>query len=242
MSAPLLEAVGLTKSFGEGEARVDVLHDVTLRIERSELIALVGASGSGKSTLLNLLGLLDRPSAGTLRLDGRDTEQLDEEARTELRSERLGFVFQAHHLVPALTVVENVMMPAAVRAGGFDEAARARALALLASVGLEGQGDRWPRQLSGGMAQRVAVARALMNAPPLVLADEPTGNLDTQSSDQVFALLLREQAERSTALVVVTHDPTLASRCARVVRLVDGRIVADGPPDQVLLDTRARRV
>ena len=241
MSAPVLEAVGLTKSFGEGEARVDVLHDVTLRVERGEVVALVGPSVSGKSTLLNLLGLLDRPSSGALRLDGRDTAQLDDKARTRLRSERLGFVIQAHLLVPAPTVVENVMMPAAVRAGRFDTAARARARALLASVGLEGQQDRWPRQLSGGMAQRVAVARALMNEPPLVLADEPTGNLDTQSSDQVFALLLRGQAERGTALVVVTHDPTLASRCARIVRLLDGRIVGDGPPEQVLVDTRARR-
>ncbi|MBX3251517.1 MAG: ABC transporter ATP-binding protein, partial [Myxococcales bacterium] len=229
------------KSFGEGETRVDVLHAIDLEVRPGELVALVGPSGSGKSTLLNLIGLLDRPTAGKLWLEGHEIGPLDDAALTRLRGEALGFVFQSHHLVPALSVVENVMMPAAVRAGGFAPAMKEKALGLLEAVGLAGQGPRWPRQLSGGMQQRVAVARALMNDPPLVLADEPTGNLDTHSSDQVFALLERRNAELGTAFVIVTHDPTLAVRCRRVVQLVDGRVVADGPPAEVLTDVRPRK-
>ncbi|MCA9613270.1 MAG: ABC transporter ATP-binding protein, partial [Myxococcales bacterium] len=186
MTEPILELAALKKSFGDGEARVEVLHGIDLVVRRGELVALVGPSGSGKSTLLNLLGLLDRATSGSLKVDGREVGPLDDDAITRLRGDALGFVFQFHHLVPALSVVENVMMPKAVRVGAFDDAMKKRALGLLEAVGLGAQGERYPRQLSGGMQQRVAVARALMNDPPLVLADEPTGNLDTQSSDQVF--------------------------------------------------------
>ena len=240
-SDAMLELEAVKKSFGEGEARVEVLHGIDLRVRRGELVALVGPSGSGKSTLLSLIGLLDRATSGVLRVQGRDVAPLDDVALTKLRGEALGFVFQFHHLVPALSVVENVMMPAALKRGGFDAAMKARANALLEAVGLKGQGERLPRQLSGGMQQRVAVARALLNDPPLVRADEPTGNLDSQSSDQVFELLRERHRELGTAFVIVTHDPTLAARCERVVRLVDGRVVADGTPDEVLEDRRARK-
>jgi lipoprotein-releasing system ATP-binding protein len=230
---PLLHLVGVTKSFGE-EVVVEVLHGIDLTLERGELAALMGPSGSGKSTLLNLLGLLDRPTKGTLEVLGRDISALDDGALTELRGNALGFIFQFHHLIPALTVLENVMMPAAAVSGGFEEAMRPKALALLEAMGLGDQGERWPRQLSGGMQQRVAVARALMNDPPLVLADEPTGNLDTETSDQVVELLKERNRERGTAFLIVTHDASLAARCDRVLKLVDGRLVGDGPPDAVL--------
>ena len=230
---PLLALQEVTKSFGD-EVVVEVLHGIDLTIGRGELTALIGPSGSGKSTLLNLLGLLDRPTGGTLELLGRDVATLDDAALTGLRGEALGFIFQFHHLIPALTVLENVMMPAAAVAGGFDEAMKPKALALLEAMGLGDQGERWPRQLSGGMQQRVAVARALMNDPPLVLADEPTGNLDTASSDQVFALLTERNRELGTGFLIVTHDEELAGRCDRVLKLVDGRLVGDGPPAEVL--------
>jgi len=229
----LLALRGVTKSFGD-EVVVEVLHGIDLTIERGELAALMGPSGSGKSTLLNLLGLLDRPTKGTLELLGEDVSTLDDGALTELRGEALGFIFQFHHLIPALSVVENVMMPAAAVAGGFEATMRPKATALLEAMGLGDQGDRWPRQLSGGMQQRVAVARALMNDPPLVLADEPTGNLDTETSDQVFELLKTRNREQGTGFLIVTHDPTLAARCDRVLMLVDGRLVGDGPPADVL--------
>ena len=229
----LLELEGVTKSFGD-EVVVEVLHGIDLTLERGELAALIGPSGSGKSTLLNLLGLLDRATAGTLRLLGRDVATLDDAALTALRGESLGFIFQFHHLIPALSVVENVMMPAAAVNGGFTASMRPKAEELLEAVGIGERADSWPRELSGGMQQRVAVARALMNDPPLVLADEPTGNLDTETSDQVFELLQRFNAESGTGFLIVTHDPDLAGRCDRVLQLVDGRLVADGPPDEVL--------
>ncbi len=229
----LLRLEAVTKSFGE-EVVVEVLHGIDLVLERGELAALMGPSGSGKSTLLNLLGLLDRPTKGRLELLGRDVAALDDTALTELRGEALGFIFQFHHLLPEFTVVENVMMPAAAVAGGFDEAMRPKALGLLEAMGLGDQGDRWPRQLSGGKQQRVAVARALVNEPPLVLADEPTGNLDTETSDQVFALLKERNRESGTGFLIVTHDASIAGRCDRVLNLVDGRLVDDGPPDAVL--------
>lgn len=230
---PLLSLDGVTKSFGDVVV-VEVLHGIDLRLDRGELAALIGPSGSGKSTLLNLLGLLDRPTKGTLELLGQDVATLDDAALTALRGESLGFIFQFHHLIPALSVVENVMMPAAAVGGGFTKEMRPKAMALLDAVGLGDRADSWPRELSGGMQQRVAVARALMNDPPLVLADEPTGNLDTETSDQVFDLLMRRNRETDTAFLIVTHDPRLAVRCDRVLRLVDGRLVGDGPPDEVL--------
>ena len=227
---PLVELTGVHKGFGEGDARVEVLHGVDLRVHPGEMVALVGPSGSGKSTLLNLMGLLDRASSGTLCIAGRDVRGLDDAALTRLRGRTLGFVFQFHHLLPGLSVLENVMLPAAAIDGRLHDGLRPRAEALLALVGLEGQGGRKARSLSGGMQQRVAVVRALMNQPPLVFADEPTGNLDTESSDRVMDLFLDWNARHGTTFVIVTHDPSIARRCRRVIRLVDGRLVSDGPP------------
>jgi lipoprotein-releasing system ATP-binding protein len=235
MTAPaLVDLRGVRKSFGEGDARIEVLHGIDLELRAGEMVALVGPSGSGKSTLLNLIGLLDRPTSGTLRIGGRDVADLDDGALTRLRGETLGFVFQFHHLLPGLTVIENVMLPAASLAGRLHDGLRPRARDLLAHVGLAGQEGRKARQLSGGMQQRVAIARALMNQPPLVFADEPTGNLDTESSDVVMDLLLDWNARQGTTFLIVTHDPGIARRCRRVLRMVDGHLVGDGAPDAVL--------
>jgi len=223
---PVLELVGVKKSYGE-EVKVEVLHGIDLRIEPGELVALVGPSGSGKSTLLNLIGLLDRPTEGTIRIIGQDVSRADDDVSTGLRASALGFVFQFHHLVPALTAEENVRLPLAIARGRMREDDVPRALGLLAEVGLEERAQAFPRQLSGGQQQRVAIARALAHGPPLVLADEPTGNLDTETADGVFALFHRFHQERGTTFVVVTHDPRIAARCQRIVTLVDGRIVSD---------------
>jgi lipoprotein-releasing system ATP-binding protein len=229
-SAPaLLELRGVRKSYGDGVS-TEVLHGIDLVLEPGELVALVGPSGSGKSTLLNLIGLLDRPSEGRIAIDGQAAEQLDDRTRTRLRGEKLGFIFQAHHLLPGLSVIENVMLPSAASRGGFHPSLRRPAMELLGAMGLGQWTDAWPRQLSGGMQQRVAVARALMNDPRLVLADEPTGNLDTETSDQVFALLREQNAAHGTAFLIVTHDHELARRCSRVVELVDGAVVYEGEP------------
>jgi lipoprotein-releasing system ATP-binding protein len=237
----LIELVNVRKNFGEpGPNQVQVLRGITLNINAGELVALIGPSGSGKSTLLNLLGLLDRPSSGTLRVRGQNVTELGDTALTRLRGETLGFVFQFHHLLPGLSVVENVMLPAAALEGGLYVHQRPRAKQLLESVGLYNQEDRLARELSGGMQQRVAVARALMNDPALVFADEPTGNLDTASSDQVVELIRKWNKESGTAFVIVTHDPSVARRCRRVIRLVDGIVVADGPASEVLPDQGVR--
>jgi lipoprotein-releasing system ATP-binding protein len=235
-SEDVLVLTGVTKRFVDGEVTTEVLHGIDLRVRRGEFVALVGPSGSGKSTLLNLIGLLDRPSSGELWLDGERTTTLDEAGRTRLRQRALGFVFQFHHLVPALTAEENVRMPLALERGRMSASLRPRALALLDAVGLHDKADALPRKMSGGQQQRVAVARALVTHPPLVLADEPTGNLDTQSADQVFALFRRFHRELGTAFVIVTHDPRLASRCDRIVEIVDGRIVRDAPVSASMTD------
>jgi len=229
---PLLQLEGIRKSYTDG-VTMEILHGIDLSVHAGEVVALVGPSGSGKSTLLNLIGLLDRPTQGHITIEGQAVEDLDDQALTALRGEKLGFIFQAHHLLPGLSVIENVMLPAAAARGGFRASMKADALGLLDSMGLQGWGDAWPRQLSGGMQQRVAVARALMNDPLLVLADEPTGNLDTETSDQVMELLLRRNAERSTAFLIVTHDPRLARRCDRIVRLIDGLIADDRPNEAI---------
>jgi len=227
--APLLELEGICKSYGEG-LKTEVLHGVDLSIHKGDVVALVGPSGSGKSTLLNLIGLLDSPTAGRIAIEGEAAEHLDDRDLTQLRGNKLGFIFQSHHLLPGLSVIENVMLPNAASRGGFRPDMRAPAKALLDAVGLGDWTEALPRQLSGGMQQRVAVARALINDPPLVLADEPTGNLDTETSDQVFALLRQRNVERETAFLIVTHNPALARRCDRVVELVDGRVVYEGLP------------
>jgi len=223
---PMLRLEGVRKSFGKGVV-TEVLRGVDLQLERGEFAALIGPSGSGKSTLLNLLGLLDRPSGGRVTIAGQDTADLDDDGLTALRGRSLGFVFQFHHLLPGLTAAENVMMPLAAAGGRLLAEHRPRALALLAQVGLGGKADALPATLSGGQQQRVAIARALALQPPLVLADEPTGNLDTQTSDQTFAVLREFNRSFGVAFLIVTHDPRLAARCDRTIELVDGRIVAD---------------
>ena len=222
---PLIELVGVRKSYGLGTPVVsEVLHGVDLTVARGEFVALIGPSGSGKSTLLNIIGLLEPLTSGEYRLLGQPVSSLGDAGLTQARSESIGFVFQFHHLLPAFTALENVLMPELIRSGRFDAAARERGLALLSAVGLGDAAHKRPNQLSGGMQQRVAIARALARGSPLVLADEPTGNLDTHSADDVFALMRRFNAERGTAFLIVTHDPRLAARCDRVVELVDGMI------------------
>ena len=226
----LIELEGLRKSYNLGlPNEAEVLHGLTLRVQRGEFIALMGPSGSGKSTLLNILGLLERMTAGSYRLQGEAVQGLDEAALTLRRRRMLGFVFQFHHLLPAFSALENVTLPALMQEGLVSAAQREKARALLDAVGLGAAMDKRPAELSGGMQQRVAIARALVMDPPLVLADEPTGNLDTASSNDVFSLLRRIHAERGTSFVVVTHDPRLAARCDRLVEVVDGQIAQDAP-------------
>ncbi|MBI5269078.1 MAG: ABC transporter ATP-binding protein [Burkholderiales bacterium] len=201
-----------------------------MTLQPGEFAALIGPSGSGKSTLLNILGLLEPPSGGSYRLLGDEVAGLGDDALTALRGSVLGFVFQFHHLLPAFSALENVTLPALMRHGRVGRAELKRAREMLAAVGLAKAMDKRPGELSGGMQQRVAIARALVGQPRLVLADEPTGNLDRASSDEVFALMRQMHRERDTAFLIVTHDPAMAARCDRVIELVDGRIERDGPP------------
>ncbi len=225
---PLIELAGVRKSYNLGRPnQAEVLHGLDLRVQPGEFVALIGPSGSGKSTLLNIVGLLEGMTLGSYRLLGEQTHGLDDAATTDLRRRAIGFVFQFHHLLPAFSALENVTLPALMRSGSVDAAARERARELLAAVGLGHDLHKRPGELSGGMQQRVAVARALALSPPLVLADEPTGNLDRASSDEVFGLLRRMHAAQGTAFIIVTHDPGMAARCDRVVELVDGSICRD---------------
>ena len=223
---PLLAVVGVVREFGD-RVRTRALAGVDLALEQGEFAALIGPSGSGKSTLLNIIGLLDRPTEGRVILAGTDTSGLDERALTTLRARTLGFVFQFHHLLPAFTAAENVMLPAWADEGVPSAAMRERALELLEAVGLSDRSGYRTNALSGGQQQRVAIARALARDPRLVLADEPTGNLDTASSDEVFELMRRFNREFGTTFLVVTHDPRIADRCSRVIEIVDGRVSSD---------------
>jgi lipoprotein-releasing system ATP-binding protein len=225
---PLLALREVRKSYGD-RVKTEILHGIDLEIAKGEFTALIGPSGSGKSTLLNLIGLLDRPTTGRIFIAGRDTAALDDEALSTLRGETLGFVFQFHHLVGALTAEENLMVPLSVRSGRMREADRELARSALAEVGLGHKAGSRPSELSGGQQQRVAIARALVHRPALVLADEPTGNLDTVTADEVFALLRRVNVDRALTFLIVTHDPRLAARCDRIVSLVDGRVESDRP-------------
>ncbi|MFZ9478536.1 MAG: lipoprotein-releasing ABC transporter ATP-binding protein LolD [Steroidobacteraceae bacterium] len=225
--AAVLEAEGLVREFREGDTTLRVLDGLSLTILAGECIAIVGASGSGKTTLLQILGGLDRPTAGAVRIQGRDIHALGEAERGALRNRTMGFIYQFHHLLPEFSALENVAMPLLVRRLPVAEA-RERAAAVLQEVGLAQRLSHKPHQLSGGERQRAAVARALVTQPALVFADEPTGNLDGRNAEQVFELLLRLNRERQTSLVIVTHDLRLAARMDRVLTLQQGKLLQEG--------------
>ncbi len=223
MSEAVVQTTGLTRSFEQGGVRIDVLRGVNLAVQPGEIVALLGPSGSGKSTLLQAVGLLEGGFGGSLRIAGVEAAALSADDRTDLRRDRIGFVYQFHHLLPDFTAQENVVLPQLV-AGTSEAAAAARAIELLTALGLGARLDHRPSQLSGGEQQRVAVARALANRPALVLADEPTGNLDEATADRVFEEFLQLVRGQSSAALVATHNERLAARMDRVLRLHDGRV------------------
>jgi len=223
MSETVLETRGLKRSFVQGDVTIEVLRGVDLTVAPGEIVALLGPSGSGKSTLLQAVGLLEGGFQGSIRLAGEEAAQLDDEGRTRLRRELLGFVYQFHHLLPEFTAVENVVLPQMVR-GAEPDTATTRAKELLGTLGLSKRLDHRPAKLSGGEQQRVAVARALANKPPLILADEPTGNLDEKTADVVFAEFLQLVRGEGSAALVATHNERIAAKMDRVVRLHEGRL------------------
>ena len=216
---------GVRKAFNVGTGiETEVLHGIDLTLHRGDFCAVMGPSGSGKSTLLNIIGLLDRPTSGLLQMAGEETTLLTDQALTRLRGHHIGFVFQYHHLISAFTAIENVMMPMLGAAGFPNPEMRERAEALLESVGLTPWKNNMANNMSGGQQQRVSLARALAMNPALLLADEPTGNLDTKSADAVFALLRRINQEQGTTVLLVTHNPQLGQRCDKTIQVVDGLI------------------
>lgn len=225
-TSPVLRGEGLHKVYGE-RIVTTALRGVDIEIHSGEFAALTGPSGCGKSTLLNLLGLLDRPTEGRVFVEGQDTDPLDDDGRTTLRAETLGFIFQFHHLLMAFSAMENVMMPLLSRRGRIEPWMKARAKDLLERVGLADRAGYRATDLSGGQQQRVAIARALILEPALVLADEPTGNLDSESGAVVFDLLRSFNREKGTAFLIVTHDANVSGQCDRVVHMVDGLIESD---------------
>ncbi|MDE2599487.1 MAG: ATP-binding cassette domain-containing protein [Rhodocyclaceae bacterium] len=230
--AVVIEVEGLGKSVRStetsGDAGLTILHDISFQVRQGESVAIVGASGSGKSTLLGLLAGLDTPSAGTVRLDGVNLADLDEDGRAALRGRLLGFVFQSFQLLPALSAIENVMLPLELNAQGRDPAlgsARQQAETMLTRVGLAHRLNHYPKHLSGGEQQRVALARAFVVRPRILLADEPTGNLDGATGTQIIDLMFEMNAEQHATLILVTHDNGLANRCGRILRLASGRLL-----------------
>jgi putative ABC transport system ATP-binding protein len=230
MNNAILSLRGVTKSIDTGTHRVDILRGIDLEIARGEFVAVMGASGSGKSTLLGLLAGLDSPTSGSIQLDGTEISRLSEDQLADLRGRQIGFVFQSYHLIPTLTAEENVLLPAELAGEDGAEAAD-RARLLLDTVGLADRRDHYPVQLSGGEQQRVALARAFMRKPPVLLADEPTGNLDSATGRQVLELLVRLNRQEGATLVLVTHDRDLTDQAGRIITLKDGLVVADERKD-----------
>jgi len=224
--APVVELRGIDKVFDTG-IRTQVLFDIDMKIMPGEFVAIVGSSGSGKTTLLNIIGLLDTPTDGEIYISGQNAAQLNEAQRANLRRDYLGFIFQFHYLLPEFDVLENVLMPCRIKGKAFEDANRDRMIALLDQVGLKERIHYRPSQISGGQQQRVAMLRALANDPVLVLADEPTGNLDSKSGDTVFGLMRELNQTMGKAFVMVTHDRDFANRADRVIELVDGRVLDD---------------
>lgn len=220
---PMLKCHGLTQTYVSGGRHLTVLNNITFTLERGGFLAIVGPSGSGKTTLLGLLAGLDRPTSGTIELDGHDLGEMTEDERAILRSQKVGFVFQSFHLIPTLTARENVQVPLELR----DEPAEERAQDLLSRVGLGDRGHHYPTQLSGGEQQRVALARAFASRPQILFADEPTGNLDAKNGSSIIDLMMGLNRELGTTLVLVTHDRELASKAHRMIRLADGKVVED---------------
>ena len=223
----MIELVNVVKKYKVGVHEVLALRGISLKIEKGEFVAIMGPSGSGKSTLLYMIGCLDKPTSGKVFIDGVDTSKLDDRRLTDLRREKIGFVFQQYYLLPTLTALENVELPMVFK-GVPKEKRERRARELLELVGLKGKEDRKPMELSGGEQQRIAIARALANDPPILLCDEPTGNLDTQSGKVVMDLIKRLNLERGVTVVLVTHDPSLSVYADRVIRIRDGMIVDAG--------------
>lgn len=223
---PVLSLVDVRKSYNIGSPNeVEILHGINLTVQERDFSALVGPSGSGKSTLLNIIGLLDQPTSGELYILGQPTREMEDEARTALRGHTIGFVFQFHHLIQAFTALENVLMPLMIKGGKPKQELVERAKGLLDEVGLGSHVNKRPDELSGGQQQRVAIARALITRPALLLADEPTGNLDTKTAAEIFALFRKFNQQFGCAVLLVTHDARLSTTCDRTITLVDGQTV-----------------
>lgn len=222
----LIEVKHATKTYATGEAAFNALNDVSLTIEKGEFVAIMGASGSGKSTFMNMLGTLDKPNSGSYYLDGIDVLNLDSDSLSEIRNTKLGFVFQGFNLISRTSAIDNVELPMIYK--GIDEETRhIRAKEALKIVGLENRENHMPNQMSGGQQQRVAIARAIVNDAPLILADEPTGNLDTKTSIEVMEFFCRLNEKHGKTIVLVTHEPDIAEYCKRIVRFKDGNIISD---------------
>jgi len=228
MAVPVIEVAHLRKVYRLGEVEVEALADVSLAIDPGEFVAVMGASGSGKSTLMNVIGCLDRPTEGVYRLDGKDVKEMGKDALAQIRRKKIGFVFQSFNLIPRMDAQENVELPM-IYDGVSSSTRRERALEALRAVGLLDRAHHLPSQMSGGQQQRAAIARSIVNSPSLILADEPTGNLDTASSDEILGIFQKLNDERGITLVLVTHEPDIAQFSKRIVRFRDGRLVQDEP-------------
>jgi putative ABC transport system ATP-binding protein len=228
MAVPVIEVARLRKVYRLGEVDVEALADVSLAIDPGEFVAVMGASGSGKSTLMNIIGCLDRPTEGVYRLDGKDVKEMSKDALAQIRRKKIGFVFQSFNLIPRMDAQENVELPM-IYDGISSSTRNERALEALRAVGLLERAHHLPSQMSGGQQQRVAIARSIVNSPSLILADEPTGNLDTASSDEILGIFQKLNDERGITLVLVTHEPDIAQFAKRIVRFRDGRLVLDEP-------------